>query len=207
LPVAAFLMPISIHFAVMNATQSVARLVRRAHAISFIWGMVESMLFFLVPDVFLSVVAIHSLRRSLWSCIWAVAGAMVGGLLMYVWGVQDHVTALRVVDAVPAIPADMLVKVHQELSDKGLVAMLSGPLVGIPYKIYAVQAGALGLPWPRFLLMTIPARIVRFLITCVVFNFLAGHIRRYGGPKAVAGCWLLFWVLNYTFYWHANMRP
>jgi len=191
----------------MAGTQILKRLIERAEGISWGWGFVEAMLFFLVPDVFLSVVAVHSLRRSLWCCGWAVLGAMVGGSLMYAWGAHDAATALKVLDAIPAIPADMLVSVRQDLNDRGLVAMLSGPVVGIPYKIYAVQAGALGLSWPVFVWMTVPARIIRFIITCVAFHFIARAIRQYAGPKVVAGCWLVFWIINYSIYWHATMRP
>lgn len=191
----------------MQGERILKRLIDRAEGISWGWGLVESMLFFLVPDVFLSMVAVQSLRRSLWCCVWAVAGAMLGGSLMYAWGAHDAITALKVLDAVPAIPADMLVSVRQDLEARGLVAMLSGPVVGIPYKIYAVQAGALGLSWPVFAGMTIPARIIRFLITCVAFHVVARGIRRYAGPKVVAGCWVLFWILNYSIYWHATMRP
>lgn len=184
------------------------KLIAKAEAASFTWGFVESMLFFLVPDMVLSVVAMHSLRRSLWCCAWAVAGAIAGGAVMYAWGAHDATMALRALDSVPAIPADMLVKVHHELSAKGLPAMLWGPLIGIPYKIYAVQAGALGLSVPMFLLMTIPARIIRFVITCLGFNLAARLLRRLGaGPRLIKGCWTLFWILNYTIYWSATMRP
>ncbi|RZL04288.1 MAG: hypothetical protein EOP36_01365 [Rubrivivax sp.] len=191
----------------MNAQQFHQKLIDKAEGASFTWGFVESMLFFLVPDMLLSVVAVHSLRRSLWCCLWAVAGAMAGGALMHAWGAHDAATALRVLDAVPAIPADMLVRVHHELSADGLVAMLWGPLIGIPYKIYAVQAGSLGLSMPMFLLMTIPARITRFVITCVGFHAVSRLLGRYLGPRGIAGCWALFWIMNYAIYWHATMRP
>lgn len=191
----------------MDVRQLHQRLIAQAEAISFGWGLAEGMLFFLVPDMILSVIALHSLRRSLGCCLWAVAGAMAGGTVMYLWGHHDPVVALRVVDAVPAIPADMLVKVHTALSTDGLPAMIWGPLIGIPYKIYAVQSGALGLSLPGFVLMTIPARIARFVITCVGFNLVARGLRRYFGPRVVAGGWALFWVMNYAIYWHATMRP
>lgn len=192
----------------MHAKQIHQQLIDKAKGASFTWGFVESMLFFLVPDMILSVVAVHSLGRALVCCIWAVAGAIAGGAVMYAWGAHDAATALRVLDAVPAIPADMLVKVHTELSTGGLPAMLWGPLIGIPYKVYAVQAGALGLSVPIFLLMTIPARIIRFIITCLGFNLVARLLRRLGaGPRVIAGCWTLFWILNYAIYWSATMRP
>lgn len=192
----------------MHPQRLLQKLIAKAEEFSFSWGFVESMLFFLVPDMILSVVAVHNLRRALWCCLWAVAGAIAGGAVMYAWGAHDVATALQVLDAVPAIPADMLTKVHHELSTGGLTAMLWGPLIGIPYKIYAVQAGALGLSVPGFLLMTIPARIIRFVITCLGFNLVSRGLRRLGaGPRLIAGCWTLFWILNYAIYWSATMRP
>ena len=41
--------------------------------------------------------------------------------------------------------------------------MLSGPVRGTPYKIYAAQAGEHSLPFLYFLLMTILARLERFI--------------------------------------------
>lgn len=192
----------------MHAKRLHQHLIDKAEGAAFAWGFVESMLFFLVPDMILSVVAVHGLRRSLWCCLWAVAGAIGGGSLMYGWGAVDSATALSMVDAVPAIPADMLVRVRAALGADGLPAMLWGPLIGIPYKIYAVQAGALGLSLPGFMLMTIPARITRFLITCLGFNLVSRLLRHWGAsPRVIAACWMLFWVMNYAIYWHATMRP
>lgn len=184
-----------------------AFLMQRYAAASFTWGFLEAMLFFLVPDVVLTVIAVTHLRRSLLACLWAVGGGMLGGSLMYAWGAHDAATAMAAIDAVPAIPLDMIATVQREMGAKGLSPMLWGPVVGIPYKIYATQAGVLHLPWPAFVLMTIPARIIRFLVACVAFNLVARLVRRYMGTKAVPWCWGLFWVLNYTIYWHATMRP
>ncbi len=191
-------------------TAPLARLLRawnqHAFALAFVWGVVEGTLFFLVPDMVLSAVAVHGFMRSLKAAACALAGGMIGGSLMYAWGHLDGATAMAVIDAVPAIPASMILRVKAEMARDGLQAMVWGPVVGIPYKIYAVQAGTMGLPWLAFVAMTIPARVPRFLITCMAFNLCARPVRRFLGEKAVPWCWLAFWIMNYAIYWRATMR-
>jgi len=175
-------------------------------AVSFGWSFSEALFFFLVPDVIQSAIAVGSLRRSMWSCLWSVLGAVAGGLLMFAWGAHDGPVALGFVDAVPFIPTRMLGQVHDALVRDGLIAMLQGPIKGIPYKIYAVQSGDMGLSWWGFALMTVPARVLRFLFNCLAFHYIAKLLRHFVGPKPLPWCWAAFWVMNYWVYWSLQMR-
>lgn len=182
-------------------------LLDRAGSLSFSWSFAEALFFFLVPDVIQSAIAVGSLRRSMWSCVCSVLGAVAGGLLMFAWGAYDGPAALRFVDAVPFIPTRMLGQVHDALAHEGLTAMLSGPIKGIPYKIYAVQAGDMGLSWWGFALMTVPARVLRFLFNCLAFHYIAKLLHHFLGPKPLPWCWIAFWIMNYWVYWSLQMRP
>ena len=51
-----------------------------------------------------------------------------------------------------------------EIDDDGVKATFFGPITGRPYKIYAVYAGAKGISFPSFLLVSIPARLLRFIL-------------------------------------------
>src|SRR5437868_1692315 len=57
------------------------------------WGYAEATLFFLVPDVLLSWVALRDPRAAGVACFWALAGALLGGATMYAWGAADPGTA------------------------------------------------------------------------------------------------------------------
>ncbi len=182
-------------------------LLERAGSLSFLWSFAESIFFFLVPDVIQSAIAVGSLKRSMWSCVCSVLGAMAGGLLMFAWGGHDSPAALRFVDAVPFIPSRMLATVHDALARDGLAAMLSGPVKGIPYKIYAVQSGALGLSWPMFAMMTLPARMPRFVLNCLAFYCIGKLLHRFFGPRPLPWIWIAFWIMNYSVYWPLQVRP
>src|SRR6185295_5952367 len=95
--------------------------------------------------------------RSAWvACVWAVAGALAGGTVMYAWGSVDAETALAALDHVPAVSRAMCAAVGEQLQTQGIGALLLGPLTGTPYKIYGVQAGAGHLGLALFLLVSVP---------------------------------------------------
>lgn len=100
------------------------------------WGFAEASLFFLVPDVLLSAIALCDHRKALFACLAAAAGAMVGGVLMYVWGSLSPDAALNIVERVPGISPEMIARVRDELASQGVMAMVFGPLSGTPYKVY-----------------------------------------------------------------------
>ncbi len=178
---------------------------RRAEAWCFAWGAVESLLFFIVPDVAISVVAVPFLWRSLLCSLWAVLGGMVGGSLMYLWASLHPEAALSALLALPAIYPDMVHEVSSSLQKEGLSAMIWGPAKGIPYKLYAEQAGALGLPYLQFVWLTLPARMIRYVVTCVGFHFIAKGLRELWGERVLPWIWLLFWIMNYVIYWGIHL--
>jgi membrane protein YqaA with SNARE-associated domain len=142
------------------------------------WGFAEATLFFLVPDVWLTRVALDDRRGALRGCLLATAGALAGGALMWWWGSAAPETALDAVERVPAVAPAMVGRVRDELVASGWLAVVLGPTTGTPYKLYATQAGALGLPLLGLLAITVPARLLRF----VGLVLLAAAVSR--GPLA-----------------------
>ncbi len=161
-----------------------------------VWGFAEATLFFLVPDILLSLVALRA-------CLAAVGGALAGGLLMFWWGHTNAPAALVALDFLPAISPGMLAAVAQSLEQQGYLAMLWGPMSGTPYKIYAVQAGALGLSLPVFLLMTVSARLMRFLAVTLLVAFVARRLLAAWSPAAKFLLTLCLWCGFYILYFVA----
>src|SRR5262245_25681988 len=126
---------------------------------ALVWGFGEATLFFLIPDVLLSWVALRDGRPAWVACGWATAGALAGGALMYGWGGVDRDSAVAALDYVPAINRDMIDSVEEQINNHGIGALFFGPLTGTPYKIYAVQAGAGHLGLASFLLVSAPVRL------------------------------------------------
>lgn len=132
------------------------------------WGFAEATLFFIVPDMLLTAIAVKSLRRGMRACLWALTGALLGGSLMYAWGILDPPQSVATVIQVPAIDEAMVEKVKEDLIQKGLPAIVLGPTQGIPYKIFATQSPTLGIGFLPFLLTSIPARLIRFVGTTLI---------------------------------------
>jgi hypothetical protein len=167
-----------------------------------LWGVAEATFFFVVPDVFLSLVAILNWRRTWKHVISAIGGATLGGALLFQWAAADHQSARSAIACVPFIRERVLIKVHDGLQSQGLSALLWGSIEGIPYKLYAVEAPQFTRE-SIFLLATPPARAVRFLIVWTMFGFISGWLRsRFALRTAhLLRLYALIWIVVYACYW------
>jgi membrane protein YqaA with SNARE-associated domain len=176
----------------------------RLKLVATIWGFAEATLFFIVPDVLTSAVALRDLRRALVTCVWVLLGALAGGLLMYLWGAANHEAATAVVEKVPAISGELLDEVGKSLSEHGLTAVLLGPLFGVPYKTFAIGASSAGISLLAFMLVSVPARLIRFVLVTSMVHFIARFLGRYWPASriyAVFGmAWVAFYAAYFTFY-------
>jgi membrane protein YqaA with SNARE-associated domain len=169
--------------------------------ISFAWGLAEATIFFIVPDVFLTLIALRSRRNAVRASTAALAGALFGGAIMY-WGGLDMPRTMRsLLDQVPAISSTLIADVRSQLARDGLWAVMLGPLLGRPYKIYAVEWGANHGSLPLFLLISVPARYLRFIVSVFISGSIGDRIpprlRQSGGDiKAL----FLFWIIFYGYY-------
>ena len=170
------------------------------HAGAFVWGVAEATVFFIVPDVLLTALALWSFRRGLAACGWATAGALCGGLLMYWWGSRSPERAEVLLDWVPAVSPQMIEDVREGLAEGGLRALFFGPLKGTPYKIYAVESGRLGLNLAAFLLVSAPARLARFLILASLAGWLARGPLKGWTPRRRTALVLFLWTAFYVFF-------
>ena len=170
----------------------------RMNRAALLWGFAEATLFFLVPDVLLSYVAVRNLRESFPACGWALLGAVLGGGAMYLWGWTTPAGAATVLDFVPAISPAMVDGVEASLAEDGLWALFLGPVKGVPYKIYAVKAGALHLSAAGFLLVSLPARLMRFVLVMLLVSGLSQSVFRWTPLKykyaVLTTCWVLFYA-------------
>ncbi len=157
--------------------------------------------FFIVPDVCLSLVG-RRLATGLWACLFALGGALAGGALIYFWGAHDKPGAVALMEYLPAISPAMVQRVEAELATRGVGAILAGPLSGTPYKLCAAQAAKSGIGFAAFLLVSIPARVIRFvLITTGVhdtFRLIAAQGIAGRPTLLILGCWVLFYVFYFT---------
>jgi membrane protein YqaA with SNARE-associated domain len=166
------------------------------------WGVAEATFFFVVPDVLLSLVACRALRPALKASLMALVGALIGGAVMYGVGMAAPDAARDFLNHIPAISPTLMTRVVGQIDERGLVAILIGPLKGIPYKIYAVEWGARGGSLLGFLLISIPARYVRFLLASLVARGIARMLEPLTHHRARVELAILavIWIAFYAFY-------
>jgi membrane protein YqaA with SNARE-associated domain len=176
-------------------------------AAAFLWGLAEATLFFIVPDVLLSAVALRERARALRLCFWALGGAMAGGLGMYQWGRHDPIQVADALARVPAVNEAMIERVGADLDRLGSLATFLGPLTGTPYKIYAALSPEAGVSLLAFLLVSIPARLIRFVLVAWLTALVARTLLRDWSHRARLALLLGLWTTFYAAYfllvpWH-----
>ncbi|MFP6668656.1 MAG: hypothetical protein VB876_15160 [Pirellulales bacterium] len=163
-----------------------------------LWGFAEATLFFIVPDVLLAWIALSSLRRALLACGWAVAGAVLGGGMMYGWGATRLESAEAVLARQPAVNQEMLTTVQRQVQTSGSKMLFAGPWAGRPYKIYAVYAGATRTNLAGFVLVSISARLLRFVAVSCLAAALARAVQAFLSIRYqrifLCGCWIVFYA-------------
>jgi hypothetical protein len=79
--------------------------------------------------------------------------------------------------------------------------MIPGAFIGRPYKAYAVQAPGAGIGIAAFMLATVPARLLRFVLAALMTNGLARLAAAWPASRRRAlliGCWSTFYALFWT---------
>jgi 1-acyl-sn-glycerol-3-phosphate acyltransferase len=177
-----------------------------AVGMGFLWGFAEGTVFFVVPDVLISFVALFSARR-FWECsIAALAGSFIAGCVVYAAALYDYEAVSRIIRAVPFVPSRMLDTVRDEFERQGAWGLFNGPLSGTPYKVYALVASHY-VPAKSFLYLTIPVRLGRFLVVGGVAWFAARALREFrmtSGPIMIV--YATLWVIFYNWYWVTMSR-
>ena len=176
--------------------------------ILILWGLAEATLFFVVPDVFFTRTTVVSVRRGWLQLCGAVAGALVGGCLMF--GLADSRPAqLRsVVARVPFI-GDPMIAEREDTWRTGATALFAKPLSGIPYKVDAVLAPAY-ISLPSFLMISVPLRLERMALSMIVFVPIGLWVGRAAGTdrrrreRLGFSLHAAFWVILYAYYWSTH---
>jgi hypothetical protein len=173
-------------------------------ALAFLWGFAEGTLFFILPDVPLSLAAMFRPRRALLHAAAIVAGAVLAGAVMFSWSAQRwfaHTpTARNAVAHVPLVIPAMFERAESDYRQFGIWAVSWGPVRGIPYKVYAVEAPEHSGLLP-FLLVTIPARLWRLLVVWLGFAGVGMLLRKLGRASIAPVLHALFWIVVYAIYW------
>ena len=97
---------------------------------------------------------------------------------------------------------DRIDNVNEQIREDGQLAFFMGPILGRPYKIYAVNAGSQQLDLTAFLLVSIPARMIRFVLLAFLSGMIARQLLKSFSEKQVICMHLTFWSVIYSFYFY-----
>ena len=166
------------------------------------WGFAEATLFFIVPDVLLSWLAAFRPRpawRALGACL---AGALLGGTLMYGLAAGDPAGLRALLERVPAVGAALVAQTGAALQQDYGLQMLRAGFTGVPYKILAVESGAQGHPLAAFLAWSVPARLSRWVLVVLLARAVAAFVRtRVAAPdRLLWTSWAAGWGIVYAVY-------
>lgn len=171
-----------------------------AARIAFGWGFAEATFFFIVPDVFLTRVALTNLPRALWLSMVSVAGALIGGSLLWFIVAQGGATSVFHFFAwLPGISDQLIWRVGQEISHRGASALLLGALHGQPLKLFVACGGVLKVPFGQFIAYAALARTGRFWATAILAS-ACGRLLQGTSVKLRHQLHVLFWIAFYAVY-------
>lgn len=170
--------------------------------LAFAWGLAEATVFFIVPDVLLTRLALKDFRSAWIASLWALGGALLGGTALYL--AARHGVAPFLPDAfdrLPGISSGLIERTGTTLQNQGLPALASGALSGQPYKLYAVHAGLQNVPFLPFIAASAVARLARFLLTAALVWTIGLGLRRLSETtrfRLHLGGWVAFYILYFT---------
>ena len=169
---------------------------------AFTWGLLEAMVFFVVPDFFVGFIALFNWKRALFACVAAVVASIIGGAIVYVFAYSNGAGTLLFLSHVPGISPGMIERAGFQVQSQGLPALVSAPLEGVPYKVFAAQIGERKLNFLEFIFWSVPSRFER-IVPATLLAAAAGFVFRKGirkRPLLFCLGYLAVWVVFYLAY-------
>ena len=166
-----------------------------------LWGVAEASLFFIVPDVLITFAVMRfGLRQGLLLSAVAAIFAAITGYGIWLWASHDASAARHVMLFVPAIGPDLLARARDEIAAGWPIHLVTGAMTGVPYKLYAVEAGARGIDPLLFIPMSFVARLARFALTAILTAIGKAIMEMLHRPQWRYTTWALAWIAIYGFY-------
>ena len=189
----------------VNADGRIPRLARNerlAGLIGFSWGFAEGLVFFIVPDVYISFATLFSPRAGIVAWFSSIAGSVLAVAVIFVLTAMFGVDYLGFLPSIPGISSGLVERVAERLAEAGLPYTASFIFTGVPLKLYVGLALSLGVSLGSVLLWTVFARIVRIAPTVAATAVLRRLFSRVIDARPVVWTALLlfFWAAFYVFY-------
>jgi membrane protein YqaA with SNARE-associated domain len=171
----------------------------------FLLAFCESSFFPIPPDILLIALAVAIPKRSLYYAMVCSAGSVLGGCLGYLIGWQFMVGIGEKIISFYNLTQKVEYIQGLYMQYDALAIGIAG-FTPIPYKVFTISAGALGIDFSVFVIASLVSRSLRFfLVGWLIYRFGSGiqaFIEKYFNTLAVAFTVLLvagFVIIKYLF--------
>lgn len=175
---------------------------RLARHAGFWWGLAEGVVFFIVPDVYITFATLFSLRAGAIAWAFSIAGSLLAVCVIYVLVTMLGGGYVRLLAEIPGISMPLMQSVGPQVAAGGLPMTPLLVFGGVPLKVYAALAFTFDISLGSALLWTILARIVRIAPVYAVVALVRLVLRRRIDmhPLPWFALLVLSWVAFYAFY-------
>ena len=172
-------------------------------SISFIWSVLESCIFFILPDFYIFPATVA--RPHIWKrlVIASVAGSLLGSFVFAGIVSVDPLATKKLLLHIPFVTSVMFEEVSTELNENSTSVLLQS-ISGIPVKVWTWEAVTSNFSLGLFLFFIFISRTIRMAIIAYIGKLVGGNLpmnvtRYYGwyllAYTAVFLC--LLWFLVY----------
>lgn len=140
-------------------------------------ALLEATVFPAPTEAMLLALAIARPRRAWWLGILAAVASATGGVIAYHFGLFLYDEVARPVLALRGL-LDQLDALARMYRGNALLALASSGYTPIPYMLYTMAAGALGVPLDTFVAGSLVGRLLKYAPLAAVAYFLGPAARR-----------------------------
>lgn len=164
-------------------------------ALCFVWSFLEASLWWVAPDVAISIGYLHRpARRNLFFTL-ALLGAMAGGGVSYYWALHYPEHWKAYVLGMPFHTASHYQGIQAHLRERGLWALVVGAWTGMPYKLFCGAAALQSLPVVPVLAVGVISRAIRFgLVLLATMGARRGSRSVAAHPTRTSFVFLALWA-------------
>jgi hypothetical protein len=179
-----------------------ARSERVARHAGFWWGLAEGVVFFIVPDVYITLATLFALRGGVVAWAFSILGSLVAVCVVWAFVTLLGGGYVALLDSVPGISRSLLEQTAVRLTADGLPYSPFLVLGGVPLKVYAALSFTVGTSLGAVLLWTVFARIVRIAPVFALVALLRAGLSRHvdARPHVWMALHVLAWTAFYAFY-------
>ncbi len=143
----------------------------------FLIAIVESSVFPIPPDVLLIAIVAANTHRWLSAALLCSAGSVIGAIVGYWIGMVAMPTIGQpIIDFYHAQAAwDTVVTTYR--SDVGIWFLLAAAFTPIPFKVATIAAGATGMAFWPFVVVSLIGRSARFFLVAAVLRLFGAQVR------------------------------